>query len=121
MARSDETKSARLAKIRQPFQWLAYGACGVVGLWLLVWTPKNVEGFLVCTVLIILLSGLLYILGPEKPAGSYPYRSAAKGAMFLGANYINADDPIAFDVDRGGCKWAGCLYERKSGGFDLFY
>jgi hypothetical protein len=42
--------------------------------------------------------------------------------MFREEDYINSEEPyLCFDVSRNGCQWAGCLYQRKSGGFDLFY
>ena len=42
--------------------------------------------------------------------------------MFQEGDYLNPDEPI-FCVEgfRNGCTWAGCLYQRKDGGFDLFY
>jgi hypothetical protein len=41
--------------------------------------------------------------------------------MFLENNYLNPDEPEGVSASANGCVWAGCLYERKSGGFDLFY
>jgi len=42
--------------------------------------------------------------------------------MFVDDDYVNlVDDPTSVEVEASGCVWMGCLYERKSGGFDLFY
>jgi hypothetical protein len=41
--------------------------------------------------------------------------------MLLEEEYVNADEPSGVSVADNGCMWAGCLYQRKSGGFDLFY
>jgi hypothetical protein len=41
--------------------------------------------------------------------------------MFVEENYLKPDEPCAISAAHHGCIWAGCLYERKSGGFDLFY
>lgn len=43
--------------------------------------------------------------------------------MFDEANYLNPGDEPATSVSvtKNGCTWLACLYERKSGGFDLFY
>jgi hypothetical protein len=42
--------------------------------------------------------------------------------MFQEEDYLNPEEPFAsVEVPRNGCLWAGYLYERKSGGFDLFY
>ena len=41
--------------------------------------------------------------------------------MFLVQDYVNPDEPSGVNVADNGCVWAGCLYQRKSGGFDLLY
>ena len=41
--------------------------------------------------------------------------------MFLEEDYVNPDEPSGVSAADNGCIWAGCLYQRKSGGFDLFY
>ena len=41
--------------------------------------------------------------------------------MLLEEEYVNADEPSGVSAADNGCMWAGCLYQRKSGGFDLFY
>ena len=43
--------------------------------------------------------------------------------MFRVEDYVNASDEpdVVVEVGDSGCIWAGCLYQRKSGGFDLFY
>jgi hypothetical protein len=41
--------------------------------------------------------------------------------MFNEANYVDGDELIAVSANEARCVWAGCLYKRKSGGFDLFY
>jgi hypothetical protein len=42
--------------------------------------------------------------------------------MFREQDYRMGDEPtLTVEVAREGCTWAGCLYERKTGGFDLFY
>src|SRR5215831_12681498 len=39
--------------------------------------------------------------------------------MFLEEDYVNPDEPSGVSVADNGCIWAGCLYQRKSRGFDL--
>jgi len=42
--------------------------------------------------------------------------------MFQEEDYTNSEEPDAcFEAPKNGCRWAGCLYHRKNGGFDLFY
>ena len=42
--------------------------------------------------------------------------------MFQEEDYINSEEPYTcFEAPKNGCRWAGCLYQRKNGGFDLFY
>ena len=42
--------------------------------------------------------------------------------MFREEDYLNPEEPLAsVEAPRNGCVWAGYLYERKTGGFDLFY
>ena len=43
--------------------------------------------------------------------------------MFDEDEYLNAphEPATSVSVSRDGCTLAACLYERKSGGFDLFY
>jgi len=42
--------------------------------------------------------------------------------MFREEDYLNGEEPYAsVEAPKNGCRWAGCLYERKTGGFDLFY
>lgn len=43
--------------------------------------------------------------------------------MFVEENYLNPpDEPVtSVSVSRNGFVLMACLYERKSGGFDLFY
>ena len=42
--------------------------------------------------------------------------------MFREADYLNPEEPaLTVEAPRNGCTWAGYLYERKTGGFDLFY
>ena len=44
-------------------------------------------------------------------------------AMFRDQDYVTpSDEPyLVVEAIDGDCTWEGCLYERKSGGFDLFY
>ena len=41
--------------------------------------------------------------------------------MFSEEDYANPNEPSGVSAADNGCVWAGCLYQRKSGGFDLFY
>jgi len=42
--------------------------------------------------------------------------------VFQEDDYLNSsDEPYEVEVTTKGCRWAGCLYERKVGGSDLFY
>jgi len=41
--------------------------------------------------------------------------------MFIEEDYRNPDEPEGVSASENGCIWAGCLHQRKSGGFDLFY
>jgi hypothetical protein len=42
--------------------------------------------------------------------------------MFREEDYVNCEEPYAgLEVPEAGCTWAGCLYQRTNGGFDLFY
>ena len=42
--------------------------------------------------------------------------------MFREEDYVNSEEPsLSFEASKEGCQWAGCLYQRKAGGFDLFY
>jgi hypothetical protein len=42
--------------------------------------------------------------------------------MFQEEDYTNCEEPWAcVEASQNGCVWAGCLYQRKDGGFDLFY
>ena len=42
--------------------------------------------------------------------------------MFREEDYLNCEEPYAcVEAPKHGCRWAGCLYKRKNGGFDLFY
>ncbi len=42
--------------------------------------------------------------------------------MFREEDYLNREGPYAcVETPQNGCRWAGCLYKRKTGGFDLFY
>jgi len=42
--------------------------------------------------------------------------------MFQEVDYTNCEEPYAcIEASRNGCTWAGCLYQRKDGGFDFFY
>ena len=42
--------------------------------------------------------------------------------MFREEEYVNADEPyLCLEAAKDSCTWAGCMYQRKTGGFDLFY
>jgi len=42
--------------------------------------------------------------------------------VFNEDDYVNPDENFTpLEVESDGCLWAGTLYERKQGGFDLFY
>src|SRR5262245_30555246 len=43
--------------------------------------------------------------------------------MFRDEDYVTpSDEPyLVVEATDDGCNWEGCLYEPKSGGFDLFY
>jgi hypothetical protein len=41
--------------------------------------------------------------------------------MFLEERLRESDEPSGVSAADNGCMWVGCLYQRKSGGFDLFF
>jgi len=42
--------------------------------------------------------------------------------MFREDDYLDPEEPsVSVEAVRNGCTWAGSLYQRKTGGFDLFY
>jgi hypothetical protein len=51
-----------------------------------------------------------------------PRNDLSEAKLFHEEDYTMGEEVYGLvDATKSGCKWVGCLYHRKDGGFDLYY